>query len=374
VAKKRALRIAAIFFAVMLTLTFCSRAIYRSTLPHVQAQRPIGGTQTWQYVIRDFTVAGERELYEYIPCELPRALTVKKLLVLPGETVEAGDALAEFYPPGGEMALLAAQEAYFAAVMAAEVWVRNYENQYDALEARMENARTPEERESIRKDIELLQNGILNGTSAKDVQGRVDEAREAMEYLERLKRQNWQYCAANSGVVCSFGVQVGSMYSGISEIALLADASHQVSLKAQWPSLPKMGNGNWKWTVEFYAGQLRLGEGSVRDDGEMAAFSLPEDVEPAEVNEIQITLESPYERALIPMDAVEGNAVFLLQTEVGDWGQTVYVAKRTEFEAGNNDGRYVVILNGISTSDRIIVRNSQPLMDGQQVLLEGYKE
>ena len=371
--RKRALRVAAIFFAAMLALTFCSRSIYRSTLPHVQAQRPIGGTQTWHYTIRDFAVTGEKEMYEYIPCELPRAITVKKLLALPGESVEAGEALIEFYPPEGERAILAAQEALLSAKTAADVWARNYESQYDALEERMASAQTPEERESIRKDIDFLKSGILNGTLLTEVQGRVNEAEQQLEYLKMLQEHNWQYCAEYSGVVCSFGVQVGSMYSGISEIACLADASAQVSLNAPWPVLPKMGSGNWKWTVEFYSGQRKLGDGSVTDNGGKASFSLPAGVDVAGVDEIRIALESPYERALIPVEAVEGNAVYLLSEEVGDWGQTVYAAKRVEFQAGNSDGRYVVILDGISTADRIIVRSSEMLMDGQRVLLEGYQ-
>ena len=108
---RRAARITAAFFAAMLVLTFCSRTIYRSTLPRVRVETAAGGVLSYRFDLSDFEIRAEEYFYAYLPFLLERALTIEKVWVRPGDAVQTGDALVSFYAPEGEYLLSSANAA-----------------------------------------------------------------------------------------------------------------------------------------------------------------------------------------------------------------------------------------------------------------------
>lgn len=369
--RKRAIRATVAFFTGMLLLTFCSRTIYRSTLETVEAQKPIGGVLTYYYTVREFSLEGDGEQGEYLPAPLSRPLTVERVYATPGEYVEAGESIASFSKPEGEYILSQARAGLRDATAEYETWKLQWTAQKAALEEEMGKAETPREAERLQEEMRVLLSGVLNGQSEETLLQKRAEAQSALSALEALKKADWTHRASASGTVCSVAVKKGDGYSGLSPIARIADGG--ITLKAELTGAPDTREQGWKQqasvqtNADIYAANVR----DIRDG--FAEIRLPEGVRASDVLEIRVRLDSPYRAALVPNEALRADEAFLLEASVGDWGQTVYTVRRVAVTAGGSDGQYTEITEGLRSSDRVVVRSTAELSDGQTVSIEGYK-
>lgn len=371
--KKRALRITAIFFSAMLILTFCSRTIYRSMLVKVRVAKPTGGTLKYEYVAEDFFLSADKYLYEYMPFPLEQGLTIERVHIRLGEEVEAGDPLISFYSVDGEYLLDQTEKALRRAEHDLDVWKNELASARIQLETKMGSAQSQAEREIVQSEMRLLEKGIWNGRYMDEVSEGVEAAQLAVDYLTALKENGWTMAAEFDGMICSVEVEVGNSYEGISPVCRLAEEGEAIFLHIDSLGLPDSADENWNWMVRFQTQQEIVDcEEVCVEDGVMTVM-LPEGIGAFGIQSILIKLESPYEQFLVPCTAVTRGCVYLLETDIGDWGEEILIVCEKRVVTGNSDGENCVIREGLKASDRMVVYASGELMDKQVVILDNYE-
>ena len=371
--KKRAVRCMAVFFSAMLILTLCSRTIYRSTLVKVRAAKPTGGTLKYEYTTDSFKLSADEYQYEYIPFYLSQALTVERVYIQLGDRIEPGAPLLSFYPVDGEDLLGRAELALRQAEYDMKSWKNEMAAKQSRMESEMEAAESQAEREAIVGEMELLKMGFLNGRSEEEVKDSYQAAQETVDYLKSLKENGWTMTAKSAGVVCAVRMEEGNKYLGMDPICLLADEETDVYLHIGPFDLPDAASETWNWKIMLQNGQeaFKFADCSVRNG--MIAVMLGELPDISLVRQIKIFLESPYERILVPCSAISGDSLFLLEADVGDWGEEILVAREKRILLGDSDGENCAVLDGLHTGDRMIVYASGALMDGQIVVKDSYE-
>lgn len=370
--KRRAVRITVGFFAIMLALTFCSRTIYRGTLVIVKTCLPTGGTLKYTIEADEFDFCADSYVTEYIPFALERPLTVCDVLLEPGDAIVAGDALVSLYAPEGERLLAQAEAELLAAREACAQWDVDLAEADVLLTQRSTQALTPDELGLLNAQRELLAAGILNGNSTRKVYQTFKSAQALVDYLRRLHEDAWTIRAGASGTLCAMAVDSGSKYSGISPICRIA-RDDSVFLKVRLSDAPDMRHGDWKITayVDTNAG---LVEAEVRSsDAQDVRVNMPQGVSASDVISTVIKLESPYQQYLAPNVAIHDDKVYLLENDVGAWGQSVYSVREVSVITGDSDLQRTAVVEGISRNDRLIVSATDSLTDGQIVLIDGYE-
>lgn len=370
--KRRAARITAIFFSAMLVLTFCSRTIYRSALVKVCTSLPAGGTLKYTLAVDEFDYRADAYLNEYIPFELEQPLTVVDAYAAPGDVVAVGDALVAFYAPEGEQLLAAAEAGLLSARAAYAEWQVALAQADAQLAQRLDQAQTSAERGLLNAQQELLRAGVLNGSSTREVYRTLERAQARLEYLERLAGDDWVMRASAAGTLCAGMVESGSQYAGISPICRIAPAQAGVFLEAGLSDAPDMRRGDWKATA-YLETRDGLTEAEVLSCAAQGVrVGLPQSCAGIGVISVILKLESPYEQLLVPNRAVHDGSVYVLATDVGAWGQSVYSVRKVDVVTGNSDLQSTAIREGLDRSDRIITSATGALTDGQVVVLDDY--
>ena len=369
---RRAARITAAFFAAMLVLTFCSRTIYRSTLPRVRVETAAGGVLSYRFDLSNFEIRAEEYVYAYLPFLLERALTIEKVWVRPGDAVQTGDALVSFYAPEGEYLLSSANAAVQSAGAALAYLESAIASARLELSNRLDGRQARAQAEAIRAEIARLDAGFCDGQSAAHLRGALLEAQERAQALAALQECGWTLFAQHAGTVCSVSAAEGAAYGGLSPLCALPAQGQEVYLHAVLEGAPDLSGALWNVSAllqtdggALQAEAVPAGAGAVRI---LPAGSCA----PGEILSLTIYLQSPYQQNLLPLQAVQGNRVFVLETGTGDWGQTVYTARETRVASGETDGTRIAILDGLHPGDRIIVSSTEAITDGQIVLPQGF--
>lgn len=371
--KKRAVRISIVFFAVMILLTFTSRTIYRSTLPKVKASKMIGGILKYRLVSDSLDVRANSYINEYIPYDLSRAITVEHVLKKPGTAVKFGNPLFSFYAPEGEQVLNDATKALHLAKDASSDWDVKLSIAKHELESKIEEAKTQEELETLALQQNLLLEGVLNGTSSRTIYSALEIAQSKVDYLRNLKENEWIYTASTDGILCSFSIEEGAAYSGLSPLCQIAEQVESVYLVVMPKDIPKAISNNWQWTVTINTSRGYFKSTVLSYDEKGLQIAIPNNLSIKDIVGVLIMLESPYHKALVPNSALTDNKVFLLDSSIGDWGQTVYSVREVRVVTGDTDEERTVIIEGLDKNDQVIVNSSAPLKDGQTVVLDTYR-
>ena len=371
--KKRAFRITAVFFSVMLILTFLSRTIYRSTLPKVDFKKPIGGTLKYSIEEKEFAFVADHYLYEFIPFILPYPITIAEVYGNPGEKIVEGSPLIAFYAPDGKYLLEKAETELIAARDASEAWDIAMSDAIIQLSKKIEDAKTSDETDALSKQLNFLISGILDESSAQIIYERLRIAEDLVSYLRDLEKNSWILKAQVSGTLCRIIAEIDSSYSGIKPLCYIADEESSVYISTQISSGPDMHYGEWNMTA-YLDTSGGLVEAKIRSSNERRIQTyIPESIEMLEISSIIVKLESPYEDLLIPITAVYDGNVYLLEHSVGAWGQTKYIASKRKVFIKNMDYDNVALFAGIGHDDKVIISSTEEINDKQIVVLNNFE-
>lgn len=371
--KKGAIRLTVIFFSVMIGLTFCSRTIYRYTLPKVRAEHPFGGTLKRTCESRDFEIFTGHPVYQYIPHKLSQALRIAKIHVKAGDGVQAGDPLLTFYAPDGAMLLKNAQSELEDAVAQQKVWELELEKAKSQIMVQRAEAKTDEETQLLMDEMRLLQAGYYDGVSARDWQKKIQNLQGLVADLAKLEARKWVYTSDYAGTVCRIYVAENAMYSGVDPILSIAKEEDPIYMDFFIDEALNVHPA--KWTPEM---RLETAEGLQSMevefiDGKTLRVKLPPEMEASEVAKAAFSFESGYEQMLVPNAAIQEKQLYILESAIGDWGLPVYRARKVKVSTGDSDAENTAILEGLHSSDRVIIASTRELRDGQTVVLEGFE-
>lgn len=368
---RRPARAAIAFFAVMLVLTFCSRTIYRTTLPRVRVEAATGGVLSYRYDLTDFSLRAEEYAYAYLPFPLEPSLTIETVWVQPGDVVQDGDALVSFYAPEGEHLALSAN----AAALSAEAELSQLESAIagarEQLAQRLSGRQTREQAAAIRAEIDRLDAGFYEGKSVAQAREVAKQAREQADIFTALQNDGWVLRAHAASTICGVSAREGAAYGGLSPLCSLAALDQEIYLYAILEGAPDARGAQWQISavLETDGGAVSArialaGNDAVRvyPDGTCA---------PGDVLSLTVRLQSPYLQTLLSLEAVRNNRVFVLEAATGDWGETVYTVREKSVISGENDGVHISILDGLSPGDKVVVSAEESLSDGQTVLVAG---
>ena len=368
---RRPARAAIAFFAVMLVLTFCSRTIYRTTLPRVRVEAATGGVLSYRYDLTDFALRAEEYAYAYLPFPLEQSLTVETVWVKPGDVVQAGDALVSFYAPEGEHLALSAN----AAALSAEAELSRLESAIasarEELVQRLDGRQTREQAAAIRAEIDRLDAGFYEGKSIAQARETVKQAREYADIFTSLQNDGWVLRAQATSTICGVSTCEGAAYGGLSPLCSLAALNQEIYLYAVLAGAPDARGAQWQISAVLETDGGAVPARIVPAGGGAVRVYLDGACAPGDVLSLTVRLQSPYRQTLLPLEAVRNNHVFVLEAATGDWGEMVYTVREKSVITGESDGVHISVLDGLSPGDKIVVSTGESLSDGQSVLVDG---
>lgn len=356
------------FFSVLIVLTFCSRSIYRSTLPKVRTVLPSSGVLKLSAYAQSIELSTDNPMYQYIPCELPEGLRIVKAHVRAGDQVLPGDPLFTFYAPSGEMQLQAVRSELEKASLAREAW--EYERKREELRLREQFAdtQTEDERQLIAKELKILTDGYYSGYSEQEWRERIKSLNTLANELALLHENEWQLLSDFAGIVCSVYVSEGMLYEGVEPLISLAKDDQAVFVCVKLGDSLDIQSGNWLPLICIDTVNEEL-EAVFLDQYTIQA-ELPQKISHEDIAHIELRFESAYQRILVPNSAFHGRKLYVVEREVGNWGTTVYKVRESTVSIRASDEEYTAVIEGIMQRDKIIVWSDSELFDGQIVIVE----
>lgn len=373
--KKRTVIITAVFFTVMILLTFCSRTVYRSMLPKVTVTNPFGGTLEYHMGTADIALHTENVQYEYIPFRLAGSLSVLETYAEEGKRISAGDPLVKFYPPDGEALLETARENAQSARISVRVWEERMADAWDSLDARMKSATDAKTLADLQDERDMLYDGIVDGTAIDRYYTALSEAEMQESYLQALADSGWILNAQYDGVVCEAVLQPGQSYSGMARICTTAHPDYPVYVRATVAGLPDMSEG--KWNCRVTANVRGMGQRVIDTyeiEKNVVIFCLDDyHLQAENLQSLSLDIESPYQRCLVRKDILQGNQLYVIVPKSGAWGQIEYEVALVEVETGASDNKNVAITSELDRGIKIITAWTEPIYAGMTVLQSGYE-
>lgn len=369
---KHATRFALAFFSIMIVLTLCSRTIYRSTLPQVRVERPFGGVLKITSSTNQYTFDTIDPIYQYIPQRLPQSLRITEVHVSPGDKVATGDPLLTFYAPDGELMLDYTTSELDNVTINHQVWQTGLEKEIATTTELLAEARTDSEMRIILNELMLLQDGYYNGSTASNWREEIMSLTNLKNILLELQANHWVFTSDSSGIVCEIGISPNTLYSGVDPLVNIASEDSVIYMQFVLEDALSIQPATWFPTIKIETSEGTLSTDATFVDNKTIQIELPQDVDVSSIAQAIVTFESSYEQMLIPNEAINGNYLYVLENTVGDWGVTVYKARKVSIESGHSDTMHTVVVNGISKNDRVIVMATTELHDGQIVILDDF--
>lgn len=369
---KNATRFALAFFSIMIVLTLCSRTIYRSTLPQVHVERPFGGVLKITSTSNQYTFDTINPIYQYIPQRLPQSLRITDVHVSPGDKVATGDPLLTFYAPDGELMLENTIKELENATINHQVWQTGLEKEIATTTELLAEAKTDSEMRIILNELMLLQDGYYNGSTASNWQEEIISLTDLKNMLLELQANQWIFTSDYSGMICEVGISKNTMYSGVDPLVSIASEDSIKYMQFVLEDTLSVQPATWFPTIKIETSEGALSVEGMFVDNNTLQIELPPYFDVSSIARAVISFESSYEQMLVPNEAINGNYLYVLENTVGDWGVTVYKARKVNIERGYSDSMHTVVVNGISKSDRVIVMTTTELHDGQIVILDDF--
>lgn len=373
--KKRATRIAILFFSVMILLTFFSRTIYRAMLPNVQIAGLNGGLLKYAHTAYDIRIKGQDSVSVQLPVLLSRPLTVKKLHVKPNQHVKKGEALLSFHEADGEYLMEEAEQRLDTASVTLSLWERDRERRIVGLESAIKRTSRKADKAMMEEDLALLVSGIMNGMTKRQMTADVTVWEKNLSSLNRLKLSGWRLRCVESGLIESILIKEGDRYSGLDPLLTLCPEGTGYRIGCVWESAPALRLNEWIIQARITGfSAVDAMDIDISDGRATLWFPTPEGVpDPEKIASVSINAESPYNPIIINSKTIHDGVVFRLKSKTGAWGQTEYYAEELQITAGLKDTEHTAVLSGLSYNDVLIVSSNKPLENGQTVLLDSYE-
>ena len=372
--RKRPARLLAAFFAALVVLTFFSRAIYASMLPQVRAVRVSVGVVETEFEAETFSIRADGEETLCLPEGASGyAISVSRLCVREGEYFSAGDARLSLNAREGARVLAAAQREESLALRDLEEW--RYARQEDETARRAsieeeyrfgdsETARQLEARLAHDKAV-----GLYAGRYEDDLVYEYEQAKTKAAALQALADAGWAVCAEEDGVLLAWETSAGGA-SGERSLCRYAPEGSNITLairsQLDWREKPAQMRVTESLNDRPWSYQGR----ETDENGMLWFLTAPEagglfDV--TQVRPLTIHATSAYTQAIIPEEAVEGGAVWVLRTRTGSWGvEETYVERVRVQILAAGDGM-VSVSGKLSPGDRVVTLASRTLADSDRV-------
>ena len=373
--KRHMLRISAVFFILLLLLTFFSRTVYRRMLPNVEVAKAAGGMLKFAYTSCDICILGEHSVPVLIPVVLTRPLSVSQVRIKANEHIAVGDILITFYPKDGEYLIREAEKKLDLAAASLALWKNEHENRVADMTAAVEKSKGKMEKERLEKELALLKAGIMDGTTETQLQAEAALWEETLKTLEGLAQDQWQIKAETSGYAEQILVRKGDGYSGLSPLINICPDGTRYRIGCTWKDAPGLRAGSWaiQGTVENTAA-LDAVDVTNEANGDTVWFEPGEDTPlPDQISSVLLSAASPYCLMLIDNKAINGDKMYLLKSKTGAWGQTEYYAQEVRVRTGGKDDQHTEVLSGLNYNDLWISSRNKPLGDGEPVVLASYE-
>lgn len=367
--KKHVGRAAILFFGVMLTLTFCSRTVYRALMPQVQTVRVNGGILTYAQQNDNYQLDATELNYAYIDASVSQTIRIEKVLVNPNQRVEEGTLLVQLYVPEAEQALQAAQEEFARAEIAWKRWGMEQTAELLRLKEQMEQTETPEKIRQLQQELTLVQQGIVGNESQQLCYEQYVQAEANLGVLEELKSNAWIISASQSGWIGEIFQQAGDSYSGVSP--LMTIVSGEVQIGVEWDQQLNLDRDAERIRAQIEVGEQKIDCEYVRSSDEIVWLRCAENIAYDQIRSISLSAETGFIETLIRNDALTGDSVYVLETRTGSWGEDEYYAKRVQLKLGRTNGVMTEVLSGLNGSEEVILTSTKELSDGATVLLKG---
>ena len=393
--QKQWVRIAVVFFALMIALTIFSRAASSVTKARVVVTK--AERQTISHEIRlNGTIEAKDNFMQYVPA----GLMVKSLGVSPGQQVQSGDVLftvdtQKLQEKIGELeaeianakkreniSISRAERTYQNAVSDAKeekaLAYRNYagtvsaQDGYEAV-AREQNKLIRAAADALRQtkeDLELEQ-------GAKQLE---DSLKELQPYLQN----DGKYLADHAGVVGRIFVEAGAE-TAAGAAALIADSAGGVRVVATLPeehraqiteaSIVVLKGKNLAGSEEKYvADDVAIAEENASEPGALVAYSLSSDI-PGDLfavgSSVSVTIDnqSGQYNTCVPLQCLRQNGNYQYFIYVATEQDTVFgkemAAKEMPVTILDKNEKYAAIQEAVS--EDVIVSASKDIIDGSRV-------
>jgi HlyD family secretion protein len=406
-------RAAAVFFAVMLLLTFFSNTLNNFLLPRVKWENPESGQ-----LVKEISGTGRVRPKTTVDRYAAYDMKVLNAAVRVGETVKKGQVLLELDTSGIEEQLAnertlwqqkklnveklteeAAEEgmrSYDSAVEAARIKMenaeRNYENAQALYEAGAEAKANVINAGNSYENARLeYQNALDNRTAAaKNNRRNLQNAQYELEMQERKLRKLEKEMelghveAPADGTVMELNFPEGSVANSSKPLFVLADTSQGFEFCAVVDSEAAglLSTGD-EAEVSLDSLEGYILQGTVAEIAESreergvkkeVLIDIPaENLIGGESGSAEIKKSTGAYGVLVPNSAVgqdiSGYFVYVIKERKGPLSNEFFV-RRIKVSAGESDNSKTAIVSGLDASDRVITGSDKPVSDGMRVVLE----
>lgn len=383
-------QIAAVFFGVLLLLTFFSKTLNNMGLPRVEAVEPVSGSLIWE-IIGEEAVEARKKGYVY--AELNRQL--KEILVQEGEAVKKGQLLAvtnseEFADILTDKLLLYKSGKLTLTELSELLIYDNTVFEKKKLNLIQEKVQRMTERVSVKKI--LYEKGAI---PKEDLRRAEEELRLARMELIDIERELAEKIQANkkelgktllvapmAGVITGINFTEKMLVDKTQPVIIIADAREGFVLRKKVAA--KQGENlcigdrvkvRLKSGRELQGELLRIRNLPAEDIEEQELIiALPPDQALSEGVKVKISIvkRSEFFPVLVPNAAVcrdeKGDFLWVLQEKTGPLGREYYVVK-TQVTIADSDNEKTAIIGGLNPGARVAI-SSKPLTNGARVCLE----
>ncbi|WP_301624032.1 efflux RND transporter periplasmic adaptor subunit [Paenibacillus apis] len=364
--KKKVRWTAALFFGLLLIVTFFSNTIRQITLPKVK-------TDTASFQELTFTIEGEGTLLHrnVVPVYDPSGWNVKQIDVEVGDSVAKGQVLVKLDDSTARNTLLDEKSRLKQQQLRLEQMQENYKLTIQSGdEPTLRNARI--DMENLKLDIEIQERKIRTlqekndsqATLVSPVEGVVTEVNATLGTASNPGQPAVQIADLSQGLMWELTVDA--------ELASHLEIGEEVRLYV---------NGNTGQTVQATLDKIEdAGErnaeagGTAANDpvsGKKLTFIVTKsDLKGGERVGIQWEKKSGRAELTIPKDVVhtdnQGKYLYVVDEKKGPLGNQFTIQKRY-VTLGKADATKQVVLNGLMGEERIVAESSEPLNEGDQV-------
>ena len=314
------------------------------------------------------------------------------VLVRAGDRFDPGDALVQFDPIRGEIALQDAQALQVQAKQDLELWDMRWMERWNELtlqrmqyEAQMENPNANMDELLLRMEMleeefrRLEQDKLLDNSYRREYEEAYAAAKAIVDRMHALAAQDWKLTADCSGYVHEMELQAGGRYEGRLPLLRYVPAeAAPIQIGIAWDGsvdASAIANISVSNSAGMMQKELAFGwtfAGISEENGQRFLWAQTQDELPSlrELGALTFELESENYRYLVPNSAVVGDRVCLLESSMGAWGNTAYYVRAVNVNVLGSDDKYTAVEGEIQGISQVITGWNKPIYDGAEVYVE----